>query len=69
MVIGDDRRSDAEILDAVRHMGGTVFHPCGTCRMGSDTEAVLDPELRVVGVENLRVAEGPVAGSGVATYA
>ena len=59
-VIGADCQSDAEILDAVRTMGGTVFHPVGTCRMGSDGDAVLDPELRVRGVEGLRVADASV---------
>lgn len=60
MVPGEEYQSDAEILDAVRNMGGTVFHPTGTCRMGSDTAAVLDPELRVNGVENLRVVDASV---------
>ena len=59
-VIGEDRQSDAEILDAVRNMGGTVFHPVGTCRMGSDSSAVLDPQLRVRGVQGLRVIDASV---------
>lgn len=59
-VIGAERQSDAEILDAVRTQGGTVFHPTGTCRMGSDTDAVLDPDLRVNGVEGLRVVDASV---------
>ena len=59
-VIGEDRQSDAEILDAVRNMGGTVFHPVGTCRMGSDSSAVLDPQLRVRGAEGLRVIDASV---------
>ena len=41
-------------------MGGTVFHPVGTCRMGSDSDAVLDPQLRVRGVEGLRVIDASV---------
>jgi len=57
MVPGEKYQSDAEILDAARNMGGTVFHPTGTCRMGSDEKAVLDPELRVNGVDNLRVVD------------
>ncbi|MCR9140020.1 MAG: GMC family oxidoreductase N-terminal domain-containing protein [Alphaproteobacteria bacterium] len=57
MVPGEEVQSDAEILDAVRNMGGTVFHPTGTCRMGRDEHAVLDPELRVNGVEKLRVVD------------
>lgn len=59
-VIGAERQSDAEILEAVRTMGGTVFHPVGTCRMGSDSSAVLDPQLRVRGVDGLRVMDASV---------
>ncbi|MDF1775512.1 MAG: GMC family oxidoreductase N-terminal domain-containing protein [Rhizobiaceae bacterium] len=59
-VIGADRQSDAQILDAIRTQGGTVFHPVGTCRMGSDSGAVLDPQLRVRGVEALRVIDASV---------
>ncbi|MGB7336406.1 MAG: GMC oxidoreductase, partial [Salaquimonas sp.] len=59
-VIGAERQSDAEILNAVRTQGGTVFHPTGTCRMGSDADAVLDPDLRVNGVEGLRVVDASV---------
>ena len=53
-------RTDAEILDFVRTNGGTVFHPCGTCCMGSDDGAVVDPDLRVRGVSGLRVADASV---------
>lgn len=48
---------DAEIERAIRARADTVYHPVGTCRMGSDARAVLDPELRVRGVERLRVAD------------
>ena len=41
----------------------TVFHPVGTCRMGSDAEAVVDGELRVKGVERLRIADASVMPS------
>ena len=41
-------------------MGSTVFHPVGTCRMGSDANAVLDSELKVNGVKNLRVIDASV---------
>ena len=40
-----------------RNNGGTVFHPTSTCRMGSDSFAVLDPELRVNGINKLRVID------------
>jgi choline dehydrogenase len=60
VVPGTAVETDAEIWDAVRTMGGTVFHPVGTCRMGADSTAVLDPQLRVRGVENLRVIDASV---------
>lgn len=54
---GPEVRSDAEIDEWIRDNARTVSHPCGTCRMGSDEAAVLDPELRVRGVEGLRVVD------------
>jgi choline dehydrogenase len=57
---GAEAQSDAEILDFVRGHGGTVFHPVGTCRMGSDDMAVVDPDLRVRGLLGLRVADASV---------
>lgn len=50
----------AELWDFARSRGGTVFHPVGTCRMGSDPQDVLDPQLRVRGVEGLRVIDASV---------
>jgi choline dehydrogenase len=41
-------------------MGGTVFHPVGTCRMGNDSSSVVDPQLRVRGVQRLRVIDASV---------
>jgi choline dehydrogenase len=57
---GPDSTSDAATEANIRATSGTVFHPCGTARMGSDDRAVLDPELRVRGVEGLRVADASV---------
>jgi choline dehydrogenase-like flavoprotein len=54
---GPDVQSDAEIIDAFLRYGSTAFHVCGTLRMGSDAGAVLDPQLRLRGLENLRVAD------------
>ncbi len=54
---GTQARSDAELLEFCRDTGATIFHPSGTCRMGSDAAAVLDPRLRVRGVERLRVVD------------
>jgi choline dehydrogenase len=60
MVPGEAARDDAGLWDFVRSTGGTVFHCVGTCRMGSDDESVLDPQLRVRGVEGLRVIDASV---------
>ncbi|HEX5628958.1 MAG TPA: choline dehydrogenase [Usitatibacteraceae bacterium] len=49
--------SDAEVLDWCRGNGATIFHPSGTCRMGSDAMAVVDSGLRVSGVSGLRVVD------------
>ncbi|AXG81804.1 GMC family oxidoreductase [Streptomyces paludis] len=56
---GPDVRSDEELSRIARATHQTVYHVSGTCRMGSDDDplAVLDPELRVRGVEGLRVAD------------
>ncbi len=52
-------QSDEEILEFCRNTGATIFHPTGTCQMGSDDNpmAVLDAELKVRGVEGLRVVD------------
>ena len=53
--------SDNEIIDDFRTRSGTVFHPCGTCRMGPDRrDSVVDPQLRVHGVGKLRVADAAI---------
>jgi len=54
---GDKIQSDHEILEFVKNTGATIFHPSGTCRMGNDPSAVVDPELRVQGLEALRVVD------------
>ncbi len=51
---------DAAVLDYLRAVGTTVYHPCGTCRMGTDAAAVTTPDLRVNGVEGLRIADASV---------
>jgi choline dehydrogenase len=57
---GPEGRSDADLYEFARAKGGTVFHPVGTCRMGSDVDAVVDAQLRVQGVERLRVIDASI---------
>ena len=54
---GAQHASDAEIDAWIRNNGQTAHHPAGTCRMGVDEDAVVDEELRVRGVDGLRVAD------------
>jgi choline dehydrogenase-like flavoprotein len=54
---GTSMQSDDEILDFARENGATIFHPSGTCKMGSDPMAVTDASLRVHGIEALRVVD------------
>jgi choline dehydrogenase len=51
---------DEELLDYARRRGGTVYHPTSTCKMGGDPMAVVDPQLRVYGVDGLRVADASI---------
>jgi choline dehydrogenase len=53
-------QTDQQLLDFARQRGGTVYHPTSTCKMGNDPMAVVDPELRVHGVERLRVADASI---------
>jgi choline dehydrogenase len=57
---GADCKSDADLLAYAIAKGGTAYHPIGTCRMGSDPRSVVDPQLRVRGVERLRVIDASV---------
>lgn len=56
-------RTDAEIEQFVRNFADTIYHPVGTCRMGSDAGAVVDAQLRVHGVDGLRVVDASVMPS------
>jgi choline dehydrogenase len=60
IVPGDVARSDADLSAYIRREAYTVHHPVSTCRMGQDPQAVVDPQLRVVGIEGLRVADAAV---------
>ncbi len=57
---GPDVKTDAEIDAYVASTASTVFHPVGTCRMGIDEASVVDEELRVRGVQSLRVVDASV---------
>ncbi len=59
---GGNRQSDDELDDYVRNHAESSYHPCGTCRMGreSDQQAVVDPHCRVIGVDGLRVVDSSV---------
>ena len=59
---GPDVQTDDELLGAAKQRGTTTFHPAGTCKMGpaSDPTAVLDDQLRVRGIEGLRVIDASV---------
>lgn len=57
---GTDVQTDAEIEEHIRETAHTIYHPVGTCKMGSDESAVVDDRLRVRGVEGVRVADASI---------
>jgi len=57
---GRGTRSDAELRAYLREAAATVHHPVGSCRMGIDAMAVVDPALRVCGIDALRVVDGAI---------
>ncbi len=57
---GKEFTSDGELGEAIRSQAEHRHHACGTCKMGIDDQAVVDAELRVHGIENLRVADASV---------
>ncbi len=56
-------QTDAEIDDFIRSAAATSYHPCGTCKMGSDEMAVVDGQCRVHGIERLRVVDSSIMPS------
>ena len=57
---GTSRTTDAEIIEWVRQTAETTYHPVGTCKMGQDSMAVVDEQLRVRGIGGLRVADASI---------
>jgi choline dehydrogenase-like flavoprotein len=57
---GPSAQSDADLASYIRAEAYTVHHPVSTCRMGNDAMAVVDPQLRVIGIDSLRVADASV---------
>jgi choline dehydrogenase len=57
---GPIANEQAAIEEDIRARAATFFHPSGICRMGSDPTAVVDPRLRVIGLQGLRIADGSI---------
>ncbi|CAN7271984.1 GMC family oxidoreductase [Pararhizobium sp. LjRoot235] len=60
MLPGTEFQSDEDLIRRAGDIATTIFHPVGTCKMGSDTMAVVDPQLRVHGIANLRVVDASI---------
>lgn len=60
MLPGLSVATDAELLGAIGNIATTIFHPVGTCRMGTEASAVVDPQLRVRGLEGLRIVDASI---------
>jgi choline dehydrogenase len=60
IVPGSQVQTDDQIRDYIRRTCSTVFHPVGTCKMGVDEAAVVDPSLKVHGIEGVRVADASI---------
>lgn len=57
---GELLEEDADIREELRQRSDTIYHPVGTCRMGTDADAVVDPHLRVHGIDGLWVADASI---------
>ncbi|WP_295807716.1 GMC family oxidoreductase N-terminal domain-containing protein [uncultured Nitratireductor sp.] len=57
---GAEFQSEEDLVKAAGQVGTTIFHPVGTCRMGTDEGAVVDPRLKMRGLEGLRIADASV---------
>jgi choline dehydrogenase len=57
---GEDVKTDAQLRDYVLNTSSAIFHPVGTCKMGSDRLAVVDDRLRLRGIEGLRIVDASI---------
>ncbi|EKF40947.1 GMC family oxidoreductase [Nitratireductor indicus] len=57
---GPAYQSEEELVEAAGNVGTTIFHPVGTCRMGTDAGSVVDPQLRLRGLSGLRIADASI---------
>jgi choline dehydrogenase len=57
---GAHLQSEDDLIDFIRANGITIYHPVGTCKMGTDPQAVVDPRLRVHGIDGLRVVDASI---------
>jgi choline dehydrogenase len=60
MLPGPGIEDDGDMLGAIGDIATTIFHPVGTCRMGTDSDAVVDPRLRVNGMSGLRIVDASI---------
>lgn len=60
MLPGEQYQSDDELIQRAGDIATTIFHPVGTCKMGSDDRSVVDDNLRVHGVNGLRVVDASI---------
>ena len=57
---GPEVQSDDDLVKEVGNIATTIFHPVGTCRMGQDPDAVVDVDLRVHGLDGLRIVDASI---------
>jgi len=57
---GSDAQTDDELNEYIKSNAETAYHPCGTLKMGVDDMAVVDENLKVIGLENLRVVDASI---------
>ena len=57
---GVEAQSDEQVMEFIRQKAETIYHPIGTCKMGADDLAVVDPDLNVHGIEGLSVVDASI---------